>query len=85
VLEPGDVLLAYSDGVLETLNRSDEEFGMARIEAQLRAAALIRNDEPGNKNSAESILFSMLGSVQDFAASQPLVDDLSLVVIRRDP
>ncbi len=84
VLESGDLLLAYSDGVLETRNGSDEEFGLERIEARLRAAALVRNDERVNNKSAESILFSMLGSVQDFAASQPLVDDLSLVVIRRD-
>jgi serine phosphatase RsbU (regulator of sigma subunit) len=84
VLERGDVLLAYSDGVLETLNRSEEEFGMERIKAQLRSSALIRNDQITNNYSAESVLFSILGSVQDFAASCPLVDDLSLVVIRRD-
>ena len=84
VLEPGDILLAYSDGVLETLNGSDEEFGVDRIETQLRRAALTLNDERTNNQSAESVLFSILGSVQDFAASHPLVDDLSLVVIRRD-
>jgi sigma-B regulation protein RsbU (phosphoserine phosphatase) len=83
-LGPGDVLLAYSDGVLETLNQSEEEFGLERIKAQLRSSALIRNDVPANTTTAESILFSMLGTVQDFAASHPLVDDLSLVVIRRD-
>jgi serine phosphatase RsbU (regulator of sigma subunit) len=84
VLGPGDILLAYSDGVLETLNGSDEEFGLERIEAQLRRATLTLNDEITNNHSAESVLFSILGSVQDFAASHPLVDDLSLVVIRRD-
>lgn len=84
VLGAGDVLLAYSDGVLETRNASEEEFGLQRIEARLRASALTLNDERKNRDSAESILFSLLGSVQDFAASYPLVDDLSLVVIRRD-
>ena len=82
-LEHGDVLLAYSDGVLETLNNSDEEFGLSRIEAQLRRATLSLNDTRG-KNSAESILFSILAAVQDFALSHPLVDDLSAVVIKRD-
>jgi sigma-B regulation protein RsbU (phosphoserine phosphatase) len=81
---PGDILLAYSDGVLETLNNSNEEFGLTRIEAQLRRAALARDDSPAKNNSAESILFSVLAAVQDFAASHPLVDDLSLVVIRRN-
>jgi hypothetical protein len=37
-----------------------------------------------NKVSAETILFSVLAAVQDFGASQKLVDDLSLMVIRRD-
>ena len=79
---PGDVLLAYSDGVWETLNNSEEEFGLPRIKAHLQNAA---PNTAGTKknNSAESILFSVLGAVQDFAASHPLVDDLSLVVIRR--
>jgi sigma-B regulation protein RsbU (phosphoserine phosphatase) len=83
-LGPGDILLAYSDGVLETLNNSEEEFGLGRIKAQLRSAALTRNDEPAKNLSAESLLFSILAAVQDFAVSHPLVDDLSLVVIRRD-
>jgi len=83
-LDPGDVLLAYSDGVLETLNNSEEEFGLERIETQLRRSTLALNDwKQGKQKSAESILFSVLGSVQDFAASHPLVDDLSLVIIRR--
>jgi sigma-B regulation protein RsbU (phosphoserine phosphatase) len=74
-LGPGDVLLAYSDGVLESLNEAEEEFGSLRLESQLRRA---------QNASAESILFSVLGAVQDFAAPRPVVDDMSLVIIRRD-
>ena len=83
-LGPGDVLLTYSDGVLEALNNAEEEFGLERIKTQLCNAALTLNDSQGQKKSAESVLFSVLGAVQDFAGSHPLVDDLSLVVIRRD-
>jgi serine phosphatase RsbU (regulator of sigma subunit) len=83
-LGPGDVLLTYSDGVLEALNIAEEEFGLERIKTQLCSAALTRNDSKLQNNSAESVLFSVLGAVQDFAGSHPLVDDLSLVVIRRD-
>jgi len=74
-LRSGDVLLTYSDGVLESVNNADEEFGYTRIEAQLRRA---------QTNSADAVLFSVLGAVQDFAATRPLVDDMSLVIIRRD-
>jgi len=74
-LRSGDVLLTYSDGVLESVNNADEEFGYARIEAQLRRA---------QTDSADAVVFSVLGAVQDFAATRPLVDDMSLVIIRRD-
>jgi sigma-B regulation protein RsbU (phosphoserine phosphatase) len=74
-LGPGDVLVAYSDGVLESLNNTEEEFGYARLEEELRRA---RTD------SADAMLFSLLGAVQDFAATHPIVDDMSLVIIRRD-
>jgi len=29
-------------------------------------------------------LFSVLGAVQDFAATRSLIDDMSLVIVRRD-
>ncbi len=70
----GDVLLAYSDGVLESRNGADEEFGYDRLEAQLRLS---------RRGSAEAVLFSVLGAVQDFAAPLPLMDDTSLVVVSR--
>ncbi|HSE32052.1 MAG TPA: PP2C family protein-serine/threonine phosphatase [Pyrinomonadaceae bacterium] len=76
-LDTGDVLLAYSDGVIESRNTLEEEFGQARLETQLRAANSLGA-------SAESLLFSVLAAVQDFAGTHPLVDDLSMAVIRRD-
>ncbi len=73
-LGDGDLLLAYSDGVVESRNDADQEFGWERLEAQLRLAA---------DGSAEEVLFSVLAAVQDFAAPHPLADDTSLVVVRR--
>lgn len=74
VLGKGDTLLVYSDGINETQNPSGEEFGYARLEAQLRSA---------QTRSADAVLFSVLGAVQDFAATRPLVDDMSLAIVRR--
>jgi serine phosphatase RsbU (regulator of sigma subunit) len=73
-LRAGDVMLAYSDGILESRNNADQEFGYQRIEAQLRLA---------RTGSADAVLFSVLGAVQDFAAPRHLIDDTSLVVVRR--
>src|SRR5204862_7712006 len=73
-LHPGDMLVTYSDGITESLNNRGEEFGYARLEAQMRQARAA---------SADSVLFSVLGAVQDFAGTRPLVDDMSLAVVQR--
>jgi len=73
-LNSGDVLLVYSDGIIESRNQNAEEFSYARLESQLRSA---------QTESADAVLFSVLGAVQDFAATRPLEDDMSLVVVRR--
>lgn len=68
----GDLMLICSDGILESFNGADQEFGQERLETELRNA---RN------SSADAVLFSVLGAVQDFAAPCPLTDDMTLVVI----
>ena len=74
-LHVGDLLLVCSDGILESLDNVDQEFGCKRLEAQLRNAQM---------GSADAVL-SVLGAVQDFAATRPLVDDMSLMVVRHRP
>ncbi len=75
ILEPGDTLVAYSDGVLECCNSSAEEFGLDRIVAALRDA-----ESP----FAQATLMMLLATLQDFANGSPLCDDVSLTVIQRD-
>ena len=74
-LAAGDVLMVYSDGIIESRNIIDEEFGYARLETQLRRA---------QTSCADTMLFSILGAVQDFAATRSLIDDMSLAIVRRD-
>ncbi len=83
-LAVGDVLMIYSDGITESLNYGEEEFGYARLEAQLRSAAAGAGDAGPQSGAADAVLFSVLGAVQDFAAACPLVDDMSLAIVRRD-
>jgi sigma-B regulation protein RsbU (phosphoserine phosphatase) len=75
ILEPGDTLVAYSDGVLECRNTSEEEFGLDRIVTALEYADL---------SSAQGTLMMLLATLQDFANGSPLCDDVSLTVIQRD-
>ena len=72
-LESGDTLVMYSDGLTECRNACDEEFGTRGLLAAARAAS---------GSSANSMLFSLLGAVQDFAGSHPRGDDLTLMVLR---
>jgi len=72
-LRSDDVMLVCSDGITESFDEADREFGVQRLEAEFRRA---------QGGSAESILFSVLGAVQDFAAPRPLTDDMTLVIIR---
>jgi len=73
-LEAGDVLMIYSDGITEATNCAADEFGEARLIAQLRKA---------QGGPADAVLFSVLGAVQDFAAASPVVDDMSVAILRR--
>lgn len=73
-LHEGDAVLVCSDGILESFNDSEQEFGSRRLEAEFRRA---------HGGSAETMLFSVLGAVQDFAAPHPLTDDMTLVLITK--
>ena len=72
-LSPGDMLLAYSDGLTESRNAQDEEFEMVRLSTAANAL---------NGASANQVLFSTLGAVLDFADSCSPADDLTLLVVR---
>ncbi|MGB9435785.1 MAG: SpoIIE family protein phosphatase [Candidatus Acidiferrum sp.] len=73
-LNPGDMLVAHSDGVTECRNRQDDEFEMDRLTAAARAVLGV---------CASKALFSLLGTVLDFADSCSPGDDLTLLVVRR--
>ena len=70
----GDTLLVCSDGILESFDESDQEFGNDRLERELRHA---------QGGQAGAVLFSVLGAVQDFAAPRPLTDDMTLAIVNR--
>jgi sigma-B regulation protein RsbU (phosphoserine phosphatase) len=72
-LNPADMLIIYSDGVTECRNHEDEEFEVERLAAASRGV---------HGMSASKALFSLLGTVLDFADSCSPLDDLTLLVIR---
>jgi hypothetical protein len=70
------MLVAYSDGVTECRNAQDDEFEMERLTAAAKAVV---------GRSASKTLFSLLGTVLDFAGSCSPGDDMTLLVVRRRP
>jgi sigma-B regulation protein RsbU (phosphoserine phosphatase) len=74
-LQVGDVLIFASDGILESENAKQEEFGFARLEALLTSL-------PAD-TCVENISGAILAATDDFSgAGVPPHDDRTLLVIR---
>jgi phosphoserine phosphatase RsbU/P len=74
-MRPGDVVLAYTDGLSEAVNFAHEEYGPARIEQALLAAVELGYN-------AESIIRHLLWDQRRFTGLHRRLDDLTMVVLR---
>lgn len=72
-LEPGDLLLLYSDGMVEALDRAGRAFGFERLRGLLSTAA-----------SPQAVHDRILADFDRFLDGEPLTDDLTLVVVSRE-
>ena len=78
-LEPGDLLLAYSDGAPEMFNNRSQRFGVQRLQCSLDT-----NSSPGNDpTTASTLVQGVLTDLMVFAADEPAHDDITLLAIRR--
>jgi phosphoserine phosphatase RsbU/P len=73
-LLPGDVVVFASDGILESANASDEEFGLHRLSGVLSAIS--------PHDSARAIAERILAETDDHGAGTAPHDDRTLVVLR---
>lgn len=74
-LAPGDLVLAYTDGVTDALDSSGGRFGDARLRELVGR---------GGELSARDVVDMILGGVHGFAGGEPPADDITLVAIRRN-
>lgn len=72
-LEPGDVIVLYTDGIIEAASPDEEMFGEERL-AEI-CATMIRR-------SAREVLDGILRAVISHCAGSEQQDDISLVVVR---
>jgi len=73
-LAPGDIVVFYTDGVTETINHDEEEFGVDRLQEVIASLA---------QGSAREIREGIVNAVDAFAQGAPPFDDLTLVVVKR--
>jgi phosphoserine phosphatase RsbU/P len=72
-LGPGDRLVIFTDGLIETQNAAEEEFGEQRLEQFLKAAP---------QESAEKTLKDLIAFVDAFAGHARQYDDLTCLILR---
>jgi len=74
LLKKGDMLIVYSDGLIDARNEKGEFFGEQRFHNLL----------PNLKNkSAQEIGSHILVEVEKFIGTSPAYDDLSLIILKR--
>lgn len=74
VLEPGDILMLYTDGITEAMDADREEFGMVRMQQ------VFADQPPANSKEATEMIFE---AVHTFAGDTPQSDDITCLTISR--
>ena len=74
LLEPGDTLVAYTDGITEPENADGREFG----ENRLREALIRSEGKP-----AQEVMESVMDEVVSWTGDSTLQDDMTMLVVRR--
>ena len=75
LLSPGDVIVAFSDGVSEAMNEAGDEFTDQRL---LAAIELHRSKPP------QELLDALLADVRTFCGQATPNDDVTMVIVRYD-
>ncbi|MCR4735299.1 MAG: SpoIIE family protein phosphatase [Treponema sp.] len=73
-LKKNDVLLLFSDGLIEAMNENREEFGRKRIKEILCSS---------DNNSAEEILNKITAALQSHLGNASYNDDITVIVMKR--
>ena len=73
VLERGDVLVAFTDGITEAMSATGDEWGEDRLVADLDSCEF---------TSASAIAERVLSSARWFARGVPQHDDMTVSVVR---
>ncbi|WP_322820088.1 SpoIIE family protein phosphatase [Chloroflexus sp.] len=73
-IQPGEKLVAFSDGITEAMNPAGELFGDARLQACLQTLC---------QQPAPDLVTAVVAAVDTFAAGAPQADDITLLIVER--
>jgi sigma-B regulation protein RsbU (phosphoserine phosphatase) len=73
VLNPGECLYLYTDGVTEAVNLNDQLFTETRLQNALSAL----QDKP-----VKEIVSNLMGSIEDFSQGAAQTDDITMMVVK---
>lgn len=74
MIEKGDILVVFSDGIIETFDKDENEFGESRLADLLHDLKSL-----GSKEISENII----NALKDFTAGSPAADDVTLLILKR--
>jgi phosphoserine phosphatase RsbU/P len=72
-INPGDVMVMYTDGVTESVNRNNEEFGVERLESIVHEHRC---------SSAEEIRDAIIREVNVYTDGQDQFDDITIIIMK---
>lgn len=81
-IEPGQVLFLYTDGITDTQDLQGEFFGRDRLLERLQAQVVVPKLQ---KHAAQHIQQALSSSVREFRRDAPQFDDMTFMVLVRDP
>ncbi|MBN8729056.1 MAG: SpoIIE family protein phosphatase [Acidobacteria bacterium] len=73
MLEPGDVLVGFTDGISEAMNAADEEWGEEQLLAAIQACRHL---------PAKEMIPELLARADEFVSGAPQHDDMTLVIVK---
>ncbi|MCP3981982.1 MAG: PP2C family protein-serine/threonine phosphatase [bacterium] len=76
LMEPGSILLLYTDGIVEAEDAQGEAFGLQRLRDVCAAK---------NWTVARELVDEVFRAVRGFASADPPLDDQTVVAVIRDP
>ena len=76
IIEPGDVMVMFSDGITEAENASDQPFEEVGLQAVIDSQSSV---------SAKELGWATFEAVERYVGKRRLFDDLTVLVVRRLP